>query len=90
MESGRYHAAVTTDDVWICYPWEAKYVICYTSTGLAVTNGSSTGILMSTMRWPRRTLSFKAVVQFLMNISSVPMHFGFHSLAYILIIMTKR
>lgn len=25
MESGRYHAAVTTEDVWICYPWEAKY-----------------------------------------------------------------
>ncbi|KAL4793788.1 phosphoribosyltransferase-like protein [Aspergillus venezuelensis] len=24
MESGRYHAAVTTEDVWICYPWEAK------------------------------------------------------------------
>ena len=27
MESGRYHASVTTKDVWICYPWEAKYVI---------------------------------------------------------------
>ena len=26
IESGRYYAAVTTDDVWICYPWEAKYV----------------------------------------------------------------
>ncbi|OAX78413.1 hypothetical protein ACJ72_07282 [Emergomyces africanus] len=26
MESGRYLAAVTTGDVWICYPWEAKYV----------------------------------------------------------------
>lgn len=25
MDGGRYHAAVTTDDVWICYPWEAKY-----------------------------------------------------------------
>lgn len=24
MESGGYHAAVTTGDVWICYPWEAK------------------------------------------------------------------
>ncbi|BDD54970.1 hypoxanthine-guanine phosphoribosyltransferase [Monascus purpureus] len=24
MESGNYHAAVTTDDVWICYPWEAS------------------------------------------------------------------
>ncbi|OJD25965.1 hypothetical protein ACJ73_02664 [Blastomyces percursus] len=24
MESGRYLAAVTTGDVWICYPWEAK------------------------------------------------------------------
>lgn len=27
MESGRYHAAVTTGDVWICYPWEAKYEV---------------------------------------------------------------
>jgi hypoxanthine phosphoribosyltransferase len=24
MTGGRYHAAVTTGDVWICYPWEAK------------------------------------------------------------------
>jgi len=24
MSSGRYQAAVTVDDVWICYPWEAK------------------------------------------------------------------
>ncbi|PWY69826.1 PRTase-like protein [Aspergillus sclerotioniger CBS 115572] len=24
VECGRYHAAVTIDDVWICYPWEAK------------------------------------------------------------------
>ncbi|CAL5869373.1 uncharacterized protein PFLUO_LOCUS3602 [Penicillium psychrofluorescens] len=24
MASGGYHAAVTTGDVWICYPWEAK------------------------------------------------------------------
>lgn len=29
MESGRYHASVTTEDVWICYPWEAKYVSLY-------------------------------------------------------------
>lgn len=26
MSAGRYHAAVTTGDVWICYPWEATYV----------------------------------------------------------------
>lgn len=26
ITAGRYHAAVTTSDVWICYPWEAKYV----------------------------------------------------------------
>jgi hypothetical protein len=25
--SGRYLAAVTTGDVWINYPWEAKFVI---------------------------------------------------------------
>ncbi|KUL88060.1 hypothetical protein ZTR_04119 [Talaromyces verruculosus] len=24
INAGRYHAAVTTGDVWICYPWEAK------------------------------------------------------------------
>ncbi|EED18351.1 xanthine-guanine phosphoribosyl transferase Xpt1, putative [Talaromyces stipitatus ATCC 10500] len=24
IAAGRYHAAVTTGDVWICYPWEAK------------------------------------------------------------------
>jgi hypothetical protein len=29
MESGRYHASVTTEDVWICYPWEAKYAPLY-------------------------------------------------------------
>ncbi|CAG7956862.1 unnamed protein product [Penicillium nalgiovense] len=27
MNPKRYHAAVTTGDVWICYPWEAEYVI---------------------------------------------------------------
>jgi hypothetical protein len=26
MASGRYQAAVTVSDVWICYPWEAEYV----------------------------------------------------------------
>jgi hypothetical protein len=26
MSSGRYLAAVTVGDVWICYPWEAAYV----------------------------------------------------------------
>jgi hypothetical protein len=31
MTSGRYHASVTTADVWICYPWEAKYVIRYST-----------------------------------------------------------
>ncbi|KAJ6018063.1 hypothetical protein N7451_001442 [Penicillium sp. IBT 35674x] len=24
MMESRYHASVTTDDVWICYPWEAR------------------------------------------------------------------
>lgn len=27
IEENRYLAAVTTGDVWICYPWEAKYVL---------------------------------------------------------------
>jgi hypothetical protein len=26
MDGGRYLAAKTVGDVWICYPWEAKYV----------------------------------------------------------------
>lgn len=26
MEEGRYLAARTVDDVWICYPWEATFV----------------------------------------------------------------
>jgi len=26
MTGGRYLAAVTVKDVWICYPWEAEYV----------------------------------------------------------------
>ena len=25
-DEGRYIAAVTVPDVWICYPWEATYV----------------------------------------------------------------
>lgn len=27
MDTGYYHASLTTDDVWICYPWEAQYVL---------------------------------------------------------------
>ncbi|PGH13731.1 hypothetical protein AJ80_06236 [Polytolypa hystricis UAMH7299] len=27
LEEKRYHAAVTTEDVWICYPWEAKEIV---------------------------------------------------------------
>ncbi|KAJ5824373.1 hypothetical protein N7447_006713 [Penicillium robsamsonii] len=26
MTANRYHAAVTTGDVWICYPWEAENI----------------------------------------------------------------
>jgi len=26
VEDGRYLAAHTVSDVWICYPWEATYV----------------------------------------------------------------
>lgn len=37
MEGGRYHASVTTGDVWICYPWEAKYVRLGTSVSLLLT-----------------------------------------------------
>lgn len=27
MDENRYLAAVTTGDIWICYPWEATYVL---------------------------------------------------------------
>ena len=27
VEDGRYLAARTVSDVWICYPWEATFVI---------------------------------------------------------------
>ena len=27
IDEGRYLAAHTVSDVWICYPWEATYVI---------------------------------------------------------------
>lgn len=72
MESGRYHASVTTDDIWICYPWEAKYV---PTTRIFYSSGSSvkanhlifTGTLMSTMLWPRRTRSFKRLIIALAN-----------------------
>lgn len=37
MAEGRYHASVTTGDVWICYPWEAKYVRRATSMPLLLT-----------------------------------------------------
>jgi len=26
MDEGRYHAARTVGDVWICYPWEAMAI----------------------------------------------------------------
>jgi hypoxanthine phosphoribosyltransferase len=35
LDENRYLAAVTTPDVWICYPWEATYVICLLYVGVA-------------------------------------------------------
>lgn len=32
MDEGRYLAAETVDDVWICYPWEATYVLLATES----------------------------------------------------------
>ena len=29
VDEGRYLAANTVGDVWICYPWEATYVFCF-------------------------------------------------------------
>jgi uncharacterized protein len=37
MEEGRYEAAVTVGDVWICYPWEATDIDEHDK--LAQTNG---------------------------------------------------
>lgn len=66
MESGRYYAAVTTDDVWICYPWEAKYVL-YSMGKLDHGTDIQSGILMNTMPWRRRIRSFKRTSQFSMH-----------------------
>jgi len=33
---GRYSAARTVGDVWICYPWEATYVFFLLSTCVSV------------------------------------------------------
>lgn len=37
VEGGRYLAAVTTPDVWICYPWEATDILEHDQ--LAATRG---------------------------------------------------
>ena len=29
IDEGRYLAAHTVSDVWICYPWEATYVLSF-------------------------------------------------------------
>ena len=31
MDEGRYLAANTVGDVWICYPWEATYALPFLS-----------------------------------------------------------
>lgn len=36
VDDGRYLAAKTVADVWICYPWEATYVVHLARPGLAV------------------------------------------------------
>jgi hypothetical protein len=60
MNAGRYHAAVTTGDVWICYPWEAKYVPIYSVLRMRnMTNFFFSGILTSTMNWLRSSPSIK-------------------------------
>lgn len=45
MEEGRYLAAKTVGDVWICYPWEATYVL-FCCSWMFATNFVS-GILMN-------------------------------------------
>jgi hypoxanthine phosphoribosyltransferase len=72
MESGRYHASVTTDDVWICYPWEAKYVPATRIFNLLERLFETNSLILigtsrSTMLWPRRTPSFKQLIVALAN-----------------------
>ena len=59
METGHYNASLTTEDVWICYPWEAKYVIeliIQRYLLISIANMLS-GISMSMIGCQRRTLS---------------------------------
>ena len=60
LEAGRYHAAVTTEDVWICYPWEAKYVLVRILTLNDEVLTGHKGILTSTMPSRRRARSSKS------------------------------
>jgi hypothetical protein len=56
VESGQYHSSLTTDDVWICYPWEAKYADVI-SLGACSMLTDRTGISTSTTLWPTSVLS---------------------------------
>lgn len=38
MDEGRYLAAKTVGDVWICYPWEATYVLSCPTVDLRLTS----------------------------------------------------
>jgi hypothetical protein len=49
ISTGRYLAAETVGDIWICYPWEAMYfplhLLQYTCTDTVL------GISMNTTNW---------------------------------------
>lgn len=58
METGYYHASLTTEDVWICYPWEAKYVAIWQSPKwLTLIANIVTGISTNMTGCPGRTRS---------------------------------
>ena len=68
MDEGRYLAAVTTGDVWICYPWEAAYVspppipVHFSRRDKGLTNTAPTTIVISTntTAMPTRIQSYSA------------------------------
>jgi len=54
MDEGRYLAAETVDDVWICYPWEATYDSILPQTKKALLIRFASVILKNMIVWQLR------------------------------------
>lgn len=67
MDEGRYLAAKTVLDIWICYPWEATYVKVSSNIQSEVSD-TLLVILMSMTSWQRPNPN----TRFLTNLGSRP------------------